>query len=63
MLQNQRLYFSKLKTNPGYDTELRLTLRRKIVNRTNYVEYLEIKINENLNWKINAHDLASKLIE
>ena len=28
---------------------------------TNYVRYLGVKIDENLNWKIHIHDLASKL--
>ena len=36
-------------------------LCRKILNRTNYVRYLGIKIDENLNWKIHIHDLPSKL--
>ena len=43
------------------DTELRFTLCRKILNKTNHVRYLGIKINENLNWKIPVYDLASKL--
>ena len=33
---------------------------RKILNR-NYVKYLVTKIDENSNWKIHIHDLASKL--
>ena len=40
---------------------LRLKLCRKILNRTNYVRYLGIKIDENLNWKIHIDDFASKL--
>ena len=29
----------------------------KCLNRPNYVKYLRIKIDENLNWKIHIHDL------
>ena len=50
----------KTKHKP-YDTELRLKLCRKIFNKTNYMRYLGIKIDENLDWKIHIHDLASKL--
>ena len=46
----------KTKHKP-YDTELRLRLCRKILNRTNYGRYLRIKINENLNLKIHIHDI------
>ena len=51
---------SKTKNKP-YNTELRLKLCRKILNRMNYVKYLEIKIDQNLKWKIHIHNLASKL--
>ena len=44
-----------------YDTEMRLQFCRNILNRTNYVRYLGKKNNENLDWKIHIHDLASKL--
>ena len=50
----------KTKHKP-YDTELRLKLRRKIFSKINYMRYLGIKNDENLNWKIHIHDLASKL--
>ena len=43
------------------DTELQLQLCRKILNKTSHARYLGIKIDENLNWKTNVHDLASKL--
>ena len=52
--------FFKTKNKPC-DTELRLTLCRKIINKANHVRYLEIKIDENINWKTHAHDLAAKL--
>ena len=40
---------------------LRLKVRRKRLYKTKYLRYLGIKIDENLNWKIHIHDLASKL--
>ena len=43
------------------DTDLRLKLCRKRLYKTKYLRYLGIKIDENLNWKIHLHDLASKL--
>ena len=43
------------------DTDLRLKLSRKRLNKTKYLRYLGIKIDENLNWKVHIHDLASKL--
>ena len=43
------------------DTDLRLKLCRKRLYKTKYLRYLGIKIDENLNWKIHIHDLASKL--
>ena len=43
------------------DTDLRLKLCRKRLYKTKYLTYLGIKIDENLNWKIHIHDLASKL--
>ena len=52
--------FFKTKYKP-HDPGLRLKLCRKILNRTNYVRYLVIKTDENLNRKIHIHDLASKL--
>ena len=42
---------------------LRLKLCRKRVYKTKYFRYLGIKIDENLNWKIHIHDLASKLMQ
>ena len=55
------LYFPKLKTNPMIQSWELNFICRKILNRSNYVKYLEIKIDENLNWKILIHDFASKL--
>ena len=43
------------------DTDLRLKLCRKRFYKTKYLRYLGIKIDENLNWKVHIHDLASKL--
>ena len=60
MLQKQRLHSSKLNTNLMIQP-LRLKLCRKILNRTNYVRYLGMKIDENLNWKSHIDDFASKL--
>ena len=47
--------------NKLYNTEFRLQLCRKVLNRTNYVKYLGIKIDKNLKWKIHVYNLASKL--
>ena len=52
--------FFQTKRKP-WDTESKLKLRRKILNKTNHVRYLGIAIYENLNWKTLAHDLLSKL--
>ena len=43
------------------NTDLRLKLSRKRLYKTKYLRYLGIKIDENLNWKVHIHDLASKL--
>ena len=43
------------------DTDLRLKLCRKRLYKTKYLIYLGIEIDENLNWKIHIHDLASCL--
>ena len=48
------------KTKPC-DIDLRLKLCRKRLYETKYLIYLGIEIDENLNWKIHIHDLASKL--
>ena len=45
----QRLFFNKV---AGVELQ---------VNRTNYVRYLGIEVDENLNWIIYIHDLASEL--
>ena len=52
------LFKTKHKT---YDTDLRLKLSRKRLYKTKYLRYLGIKIDENLNWKVHIHNLASKL--
>ena len=41
-------------------TEVILLCRRRLY-KTKYLRYLGIKIDENLNWKIDIDDLASKL--
>ena len=43
------------------NTDLRLELCRKQLNKTKYLRYLGIKIEENLNWKIHVHGFTSKL--
>ena len=43
------------------DADLRLKLCRKRLYKKKYLRYLGIKVDENLNWKIHIHDLASKL--
>ena len=52
------LFKTKHKT---YDTDLRLKSSRKRLYKTNYLRYLGIKTDENLNWKFHIHNLASKL--
>ena len=42
------------------NTDLRLKLCRKRLYKTKYLRYLGIRIDENLNWKVHMHDLASK---
>ena len=59
MLQKQVILF-KIKHKPC-DTDLRLKVSRKRLYKTKYLRYLGIKIDENLNWKVHIHDLASKL--
>ena len=59
MLQKQVILF-KTKHKPC-DIELRLKVCRKRLYKTKYLRYLGIKIDENLNWKIHIHDLASQL--
>ena len=52
--------FFKTKHKPC-NIDLRLKLCRKRLYKTKYLRYLGINIDENLNWKIHMHDLASKL--
>lgn len=54
------IVFFQTKHKP-WDTESKLKLHRKILNKTNHVRHLGIAIYENLNWKTHAHDLLSKL--
>ena len=42
------------------DTDLRLTLSRKRLYKIKYLRYLGTNIDEDLNWKVHIHDLASK---
>ena len=60
MLQKTEVILFKTKQKPC-DTDLRLKLCRKRLYKTKYLRYLGIKIDENLNWKVHIHDLASKL--
>ena len=50
----------KTKHKP-WDTALKLKLNRKRFYKTKYLRYLGIRIDENLNWKVQIHDFASKL--
>ena len=43
------------------DTDLRLKLCRKRLYKTKHLRYLGVKIDDNLNWKIHIHYIASKL--
>ena len=59
-MEKTEVILSKTKHKPC-GTELRLKLCRKILNKTNHVRSLGIKIYENLNWKAYVHDIAFKL--
>ena len=58
-LNVEKTEFALFKTkHKPCDIDLRLKLCRKRLYKT---KYLGIKIDNNLNWKIHIHDLASKL--
>ena len=59
--ENKPLQKAFKRMNKLFDTELQLKLCRKVLNKTNHVRYLGVKIDENLNWKTHVHDLAAKL--
>ena len=60
--ENKPLQKDFKRINKILDTELRLKLCRKVLNKTSHVRYLRIQSYENLNWKKpHAHDLAAKL--
>ena len=40
---------------------IRIKLSRKRHYPSNSLEYLDVKIDENLNWKDHSHDIATKL--
>ena len=40
---------------------IRIKLSRKIIYLSNSVRYLDVKIDENLNWKDHIHDIATRL--
>ena len=50
---------SKTKRKPC-DTDSRLKLCRKRLNKTKYVRYLEIKIDKNMNGKIHVSNIVTK---
>ena len=43
------------------DSPIKIKLNRKRLNLSKSVKYLDIKIDENLNWKQHIHDIAMKL--
>ena len=51
---------SKTKHKPC-NTDLKHKLCRKRLYKTKYLRYLGIQIDQNSNWKVHIHDLASKL--
>lgn len=51
--ENKPLQKAFKRINKLFDTELRLKLCRKVLNKSNH--------DENLNWKTHVHDLAAKL--
>ena len=49
--------------NKNYDTDLKIKLCRKRIYVSQYVKYLIVFIDENLNWKKHINQISTKLIK
>ena len=49
--------------NKNYDTDLKIKLFRKRIHASQYVKYLSVFIDENLNWKKHINQISTKLIK
>ena len=49
--------------NKNYDTDLKIKLCRKRIYVSQYVKYLSVFIDENLNWKKHINQISTKLIK
>ena len=53
-----------LKTgNKNYDADLKIKLCRERIHASQYVKYLSVFIDENLNWKKHIDEISTKLIK
>ena len=50
-------------SNKNYDADLKTKLCRKRIHASPYVKYLDVFIDENLNWKIHIKEISTKLIK
>ena len=49
--------------NKNYDADLKIKLCRKIIHASQYVKYLGVFTDENLNWKKHINEISTKLIK
>ena len=49
--------------NKNYDADLKIKLCRKRIHASQYVKYLGVFIDENLNWKKHINEISTKLIK
>ena len=61
MWQKQKLFY--LKHNKNYDADLKIKLCRKRIHASQYVKYLDVSIDENLDWKKHINEISTKLIK
>ena len=50
-------------SNKNYDADLKIKLCRKRIHASQYVKYLGVFIDENLNWKKHINEISTKLIK
>ena len=49
--------------NKNYDTDLKVKFCRKRIHASQYVKYLSVFTDENLNWKKHVNQISTKLIK
>ena len=49
--------------NKDYDADLKIKLYRKRIHASQYVKYLGVFLDENLNWKKHINEISTKLIK